>query len=318
MSSPRLGGHPPDYYLSLAAAECHEYHSRRPAWASRDQGSLSLNFTMGLVKCFEPRSMVEIGVSAGLTSGAMLFASRTFGERAKVYGIDVADRVYYAPEKKIGALVDEQYPELRSRLTLFLGRSCVDIPELFDDPIDFVYIDGLHSHPWPVLDALNSLTRIAEGGIIAMDGVRFGAPAHNGSAYFYHHYQGDKQTCEGVQTGAVSVHDRDALFEHCCEVLELGWEVNVGEQVLDKTEANVGACFGAAAAGRVHEVCRVRLEHLVRFERTYNVAATIQWEYVEEMKRLAALGAGVLPAVPESRAAEPESGPAPEAAPDWA
>lgn len=306
-SPANLVDHRPEYYLSLSRAECHEYLARKPAWVTRDQGFLSLNYTMGLVKHFKPRSMLEIGVSAGLTSGAMLVASHACDEDAAVYGIDIADTVYYEPEKKIGALVDEAYPELRSRLTLLLGRTCVDIPELFEESIDFVYIDSLHSHPWPALDALNSLTRIAEGGIIVMAGVRFGAPGHNGSAYFYHHYQGDKQTCDGVRTGAVSVHDKQALFEHCCEVLELGWEVNVGADVLRRTEANVGACFGAAAAERLHEICRVRHEHLVRFERTYNVAAAIQWEYVEEVKRLARLGTVISPEGPASKVSEPES-----------
>lgn len=304
-----LGEHDPRYYLNLARAECRGYLARKPAWATRDQGVLSLNYTMGLVKHFKPRSMLEIGVSAGLTSGAMLVASHTYDERAKVYGIDVADNVYYAQEKKIGALVDEAYPELRPRLDLLLGRTCVDVPELFEGPLDFVYIDSLHSHPWPVLDALNSLTRLDEGGIIAMDGIRFGAPGHNGSAYFYHHYQGDKQTCDGSQTGAVSVHDRQALFRHCCEVLELGWEVNVETDVLKRTVANVNACFGAMAARRVRKICEARHEHLTRFERIYNVAQTIQWEYVEEMKRLAALDTGISPDAPKPKGSEPESSP---------
>ena len=306
-SPANLGERHPEHYLDLAKAECHEYMARKSAWVTRDQDILSLNYIMGLVKHFKPRSILEIGVSAGLTSGAMLFASHTYDEGATVYGIDIADNVYFAPEKKIGALVDEACPELRSRLTLLPGRTCVDIPELFEEPMDFVYIDGLHSHPWPALDALNSLTRIGEGGIIVMNGIRFGAPGHNGSAYFYHHYQGEKQTCGGVQTGAVSVHDKQVLLEHCCEVLELGWEVNVGTDVLTRTVANVKACLGVTAAERVREICRVRHEHLVRFERVYDVAATIQWEYVEKVKRLAALGTGISLDIPEPTVSEPES-----------
>ena len=308
-----LADRPPRYYLELAKAEHHEYMARKPAWVTRDQGSLSLNYTMGLVKHFKPRSMLEIGVSAGLSSGAMLVASHTYNRGAKVYGIDIADNVYYAQEKKIGALVDEAYPELRSRLTLFLDRTCVDVPELLEEPIDFVYIDGLHSHPWPTLDVLNSLTRISEGGIIAMDGVRFGAPGHNGSVYFYHHYQRDKQTCGETQTGVVSVDDKQALFEYCCEVLELNWEVNVGIYVLMRSVANVEACFGAMAAERIREICRVRHENLVRFERIYNMAVTFQWEYVEEMKRIALLEQGFQPDTPlpppAGTFAEPDSPP---------
>ena len=281
--------HHSDYYLSLAADECNDYMSRKPTWVTRDQGMLSLNYTMGLVKHFKPRSMLEIGVSAGLTSGAMLVASHTYDSESTVYGIDVADRVYFAPEKRIGNLIDEAYPELRHHLTLFIGKTCINIPDLLVEQIDFVYIDSLHSHPWPTLDALNSLTRIAKGGIIAIDGVRFGAPGHNGSVYLYHLYQGDKQTCDGVQTGAISVNDKQSLLEHCYKVLELWWEVNVGEVVLTKTEANIKACFGVTAAERFREICKARHEHLVRFERIYNLAATIQWEYVEEMKRLARL-----------------------------
>lgn len=281
------GPREPAYYLNLARTDCLEYRERKPEWVSRDQYWLSLNFVMGLVKHFKPRSMLEIGVSAGLTSGAMLAASRTYDEGAMVYGIDVADKVYYLPAKKIGALIDEAYPEFRPRFSLFLGKTCVDIPGLFEDQLDFIYIDGLHAHPWPVLDTLNSLTRLREGGIIAMDGIRFGAPGHDGSTYFYHHYRGDKLTCDGVQTGAVFVHDHQALFEHCCEVLQLGWQVDVGRDILGKTAANVEEHFGAAQAGRMRGICEERYEHLMRFRNTYEVASNIQWEYVEHAKRLA-------------------------------
>ena len=281
----------PDFFVNLAKADCEEYFARKPAWVTRDQSFLSINYVMGLVKHFKPRTMLEIGVSAGLTSGAMLVASHTYDEDAMVYGIDLADDVYYQPAKKIGALVDEAYPELRSRLRLLLGKTCTDVPDLFEEPIDFVYVDTLHSHPWPTLDVLNSLTRLREGGIIAMDGIRFGAPGHDGSAYFYHHYPGDKLTCDGVQTGAVFVHDRQALFEHCREVLELGWQVDVGRDTLKKTVANVEEHFGAEKAKRVRGVCEARYGHLMRFSATYNLAATIQWEYVEGAKRLARLEA---------------------------
>ena len=274
--------------MDLASIDCKEYLSRKPAWVTRDQSAHSLNYVMGLVKHFKPGLMVEIGVSAGLTSGAMLVASQTYDEGARVYGIDIAEEVYYRSRKKIGSLVDEAFPELRSRLELFLGKTCVDIPDLIDERIDFVYIDSLHSHPWPAIDALNALTRMEEGGILAMDGVHFGAPGHDGSTYFFHHYRDDKQTFPGVQTGAIFVHDRHALFDHCCEVLELGWQVDVGIDTLKKTQANVEAFFGLARAERVRAIFEARHGHFKRFEQTYNVAATVQWQYVEQMQRQSA------------------------------
>ena len=276
------------YYMELARGDRKEYLSRRPSWVTRDQGADSLNYLMGLVRHFKPESMLDIGVSAGLASGAMLAASQAYDEGARVYGIDIAEEVYYHSRKKVGSLVDEAFPELRPRLELFLGKTCADIPDLIEEQVDFVYIDSLHSHPWPTIDALNALTRIREGGILAMDGVHFGAPGHDGSTYFFHHYCGDKQTHPGVQTGVIFVHDRDALFEHCCEVLELGWQVDVGADTLKKTQANVQAFFGLARAERVRAIVESRHAHFVRFEKTYTNAATIQWRYVELMQREAA------------------------------
>ena len=288
-----LGDHSADYYLNLGKIDCHEYLARKPTWVTRDQGALSLNYIIGLVKHLEPSSILEIGVSAGLTSGAMLIASHTYDKGAKVYGLDVAERVYYAPKRKIGALIDEAFPELQPRLELFLGKTSADIPELLKDRIDFVYIDGLHSHPWPTIDALNSLTRMTEGGVIAMDGVHFGAPGHDGSTYFYHHYHGDKQTCDTVQTGAILIHDKNTLFEHCCDVLELGWQVDVGADTLKKTVANVETHFGVTKAERLRGIFDVQYTHLMRFEHIYNVAATIQWQYVEHMQRRAVVEAEI-------------------------
>ena len=274
-----------EQYLELGDIDCTPYLGRKPAWVTRDQSHASLKYIMGLVKHFKPRSMLEIGVSAGLTSGALLAASHGYDEYARVYGIDVANTVYYAPEKAVGALIDEVYPEFRSRYHLFLGKDSTDIPALIPEPIDFVFVDTLHAHPWPTLDVLNALTRIGDGGIVALDGVHFGAPGHDGSAYFFHHYDGDKQTCDAVQTGALQVHDRQALFEHCCEVLELVWQADVGGDMLPRTVANVAAHFGRAAAERLRAICEPRHEHFLRFRRTYDMAATIQWHYVEAMQR---------------------------------
>ena len=53
-----------------------------PKWASEhDQATEGIAFTMGCVKQFKSKSMVEIGVSAGVTSGALLFAAKQAGGR---------------------------------------------------------------------------------------------------------------------------------------------------------------------------------------------------------------------------------------------
>lgn len=275
------------HYLETGAVDCESYLGRKPAWVTRDQSQASLTYIMGLVKHFKPQSMLEIGVSAGLTSGALLAASHGYDEHAQVYGIDTANTVYYAPEKAVGALVDEAYPEFEPRFHRFLGKDSTDIPALVAGPIDFVFIDALHPHPWPTLDVLNALTRIGDGGIVALDGVHFGAPGNDGSAFFFHHYGGDKQTCNAVQTGALQVHDRQALFDHCCEVLELAWQTDSGMNTLQRTAANVGARFGPAAAERVQAICEPRHAHFLRFQATYNMATTIQWRYIEELQRKA-------------------------------
>ena len=210
--------------------------------------------------------MLEIGVSAGFTSGAMLFASHTYDKESNVYGIYI--------KKKNGNLIDEAYPDLRHRPTLYSGKDCTNIPELFVEHIDFVYINSLHFHPWATLDVLNSLTRIAEGGIIAIGDVRFSPPGRKGSVDFFYLYEGDKQTCDRALTGAVSVNDKQSLLEHCFKVLEREWETNVSKDVLSRTETNIKTYFCATAAERFREICRVRYEH---------------WEYVEEMKRRAKL-----------------------------
>ena len=275
------------HYLEIGAVDCKSYLDRKPDWVTRDQSQLSLTYIMGLVKHFKPRSMLEIGVSAGLTSGALLAASQGYDRQAQVYGIDIANTVYYAPEKAVGALVDEVYPEFAPRFHRFTGNDSTDVPELITEPIDFVFVDALHSHPSPTLDVLNALTRIADGGILALDGVHFGAPGHAGSAFFFHHYNDGKQSYNDVQTGALQVHDRQAMFAHCCEVLELAWQADVGSRALHRTLANVRAHFGPAAAQRMRAICELRRSHFLRFQHTYDMATTLQWRYVEELQRKA-------------------------------
>lgn len=93
-----------------------------PKWASEhDQTIEDIAFTMGCVKQFKPKSMLEIGVSAGVSSGALLFAANQAGG-GSLDGVDISEKIYYDSTRRIGEVVDHLNPELKKRYALHLIR----------------------------------------------------------------------------------------------------------------------------------------------------------------------------------------------------
>ena len=146
-----------------------------PAWASEhDQTIKDIAFTMGCVKQFKPRSMLEIGVSAGVTSGALLFAANLAGGGC-LAGVDISETVYFDSTKRIGEVVDHLDPALKECYTLHLNQTAVDVA-MMEKTFDLAFIDGNHAHPWAAFDLLCILPRLAKRAVVICHDIHYFCP----------------------------------------------------------------------------------------------------------------------------------------------
>ncbi|MDO5567426.1 MAG: class I SAM-dependent methyltransferase, partial [Planctomycetia bacterium] len=111
-------------------------------------------FLNSLILRHKPKKLLEVGVSAGISSVLMLNAIKNDPD-AKLYSIDLATKWYRDETKNTGFIVD-RYPELQKegKWNLFTGKLAYEYMSTIGNEIDFVLLDAVHCHPGELLDYL--------------------------------------------------------------------------------------------------------------------------------------------------------------------
>lgn len=106
-----------------------------------------------------PRAFIEVGTSSGLSTGLLaLMLHDNGGER--LVSVDVSDRFYRDDSMPTGFLVPRLYDGDRVSVELRSPVTSVDVAA-WDDTFEMGFVDGSHQHPWPVIDTLCLLPRLA-------------------------------------------------------------------------------------------------------------------------------------------------------------
>jgi len=108
-------------------------------------------FFHGLLRTIKPKKIVEIGVSCGGSAVLILNAIKDI-EGAKLFSIDKSMNWYRDGNKKTGYLVQEKFPELMNKWTLYTGGLTAEFIESIGDGIDLASIDTVHITPGEMLD----------------------------------------------------------------------------------------------------------------------------------------------------------------------
>ncbi len=135
------------------------------------------DFLYGLVRKVKPKKICEIGVSSGASSAIILDAIKDI-ESSHLYSVDLS-RKYYRdvrnnlPQEEVrsvGFLVDEMFPELKTKWSLYTGNAIAFfIDEIGKDrDIDFVFLDAAHGLPGEILDFLVVLPYVAPSCIFVI------------------------------------------------------------------------------------------------------------------------------------------------------
>ena len=119
----------------------------------------------GMVRKFKPKKLVEIGVSGGGTSALMLNAIKDIPD-AKLYSIERRNNWYKDENKKAGWAVEERFPELMNKWTIYAGVNTAEVIEKIGNNIDFAFIDTVHWCPGEMLNWLEILPFLKEEAVV--------------------------------------------------------------------------------------------------------------------------------------------------------
>jgi len=134
-------------------------------------------FLNGLIRKAKPKTIVEIGTSAGASASVILNAIRDM-ESAKLYSFDY-NTIWYRDNgndhgRKTGFLVNQIVPDLASKWELYTnGVPCKYFDNIPKDGIDICFIDTVHFNPGEHLNVLEVLPFMKKNGIIIYHDVAY-------------------------------------------------------------------------------------------------------------------------------------------------
>ncbi len=139
-----------------------------PQWAKREVSTSVKRFAffMGLLDKIRPTAMAEVGVSAGTLSACLLYKATRLNPDVRLFGIDFGDHLYYDDSIPIAAAIMESFPDLLDNFSLHTGKTALDADEVIDQPLDFVYVDANHLHPWASIDCLCLVPHLRPDAVI--------------------------------------------------------------------------------------------------------------------------------------------------------
>ena len=104
-------------------------------------------FLSGIIRYLKPAKILEVGIARGGGSSIILNAIKDFPQ-SHLFSADYCEKCYSGGTDKLsGFLVDEKFPELKSKWTVYRGG---DISR----GIDLLVLDTAHIHPWETLNFL--------------------------------------------------------------------------------------------------------------------------------------------------------------------
>jgi predicted O-methyltransferase YrrM len=182
-------------------------------------------FLNGIIRKTKPKTIVEMGLSAGGSTCVILNAIRDMG-KTKLYSFDYNTIWYrdYGKDKgrKTGFLVKQIVPDLTSKWELYTGGvPCKYFDNIPKDGIDICFIDTTHSNPGEHLNILEVLPFMKKNGII-----------------IYHDTSYHSLSCADATTNLVSINTLNGKRILLKSEQTMGLP-NIGAIILDENVENI-------------------------------------------------------------------------------
>jgi predicted O-methyltransferase YrrM len=145
-----------------------DHYNSRKTYPFSEMVDAERRFLHGLIRYYEPKNLIELGVSRGGSTVNILNSILDKPESSLV-GIDLAE-VYYGDKKTpIGQVAKDTFPDLpKGKWRLFTGKDPVDVIENLDTKFDFAIIDTGHVMPVELMNFLTVLPFLEDGAIVVM------------------------------------------------------------------------------------------------------------------------------------------------------
>lgn len=143
--------------------------SKPPDWVKGFISGEDATFLTELVDAVKPTLVLELGVAAGASSAAILYALDRLPnpEGRTLRSADISPRCYFDPSHPVGDAVQTMYPAHRATWELWTTHNARRLAEL-STGADLAFIDGNHGHPWPVLDLLQLAPSLKPGSWVVL------------------------------------------------------------------------------------------------------------------------------------------------------
>lgn len=257
-----------------------------PAWASKhDQTIEDIAFTMGCVKQFNPSSMIEIGVSTGVSSGALLFAANQAGGECCLDGVDISTTVYYDSSKRIGEVVEHLDPALKECYTLHLNQTAVDVASM-EKTFDLAFIDGNHAHPWAAFDLLCILPRLAKHAVVICHDIHYFCPCSQAGFCLFESVPVRKAKARNIGCMVID-GDIDRLLEGLYLSFTMNWQDIVPAGSIAKVMPILANALGKDVAMRFSSLLMSKHDEYARSFPLYKYIRQQSWGREMEMRKLA-------------------------------
>ena len=272
----------PDLFEVPGNEELDVYWTKRPEWCRSDQTRENAETLVGVSKAAKAANMLEIGSSAGEGAAALLHGSAEHG--SKLYGIDKAELVYYDNTKKIGAVVEEAFPEYSDRYFVYAGETS-KLVQTLGVTFDLVHIDAHHSHPWALLDLLQTLPALNDGAYVVLDDALYAAPLSQ-AAHFIGEVFGDLGYYHGGHYVFRYRGVTEELVRLIVEVAKIGWQTNPGEDFAAGLYEWLSKCCNPAQAHEIVGTLMLEAAAYIKHEKTFLELNRALWKRELERRKL--------------------------------
>lgn len=185
-------------------------------------------FLKSFIKRYNPKKIVEIGISAGGNTVNLL---RWKDKDAELFSIDIAKEWYRDNEKLSGFMADELND--KKNWKIYRGYDYLDIYKEIGNDIDCIIIDTVHSMPGEFLTFLAALPQLKDGCIVILHDIHLNMRGFSINSFSEYHIAA---YCTGLLFGGVSSHAKWSLKSDDIS--------NIGAFVVDKyTRENIKDIF---------------------------------------------------------------------------
>lgn len=203
-----------------------------------------LGFICQLIKENRPAKILEIGVSGGGTTCAILNCLDKLELHSEMYSVDISYSYHYDPSKECGYQIKDAAPYLKSinRHHLLLGRNIAEVlPEIIQgEKFDMLILDTIHYLPGELLDFLVCFPYLDDDAIVVLDDIIFAHTGENINAIatrvLFDCVVADKilPECDGLPKLAAFQLNTDTkkYIFNCFSALSFPWGYDMDEQQL--------------------------------------------------------------------------------------